>query len=352
MVNTTESRLPESAELVIIGAGVSGCSIAREAVKHTRDVVILEKESDVAEGTTKANNAEVHSGIGEKYGTLKQRLNVRGNYLYDEFVEGLGVFLKRQGLMIVITPRTLPEKMTSKLPRSINRALLTKVVPRLIMRNGRKKGIPGQRMLTREEIFEMEPHVTKNALAAVFDPTYGLVSPYKLTIALAENAVQNGARVFLNTEVTGVRVEGGKVNAVVTDRGEIRTGIIVNAAGVFADDIAQMAGSEASRSIREKVRASFSTGTSPAITCAAAWPSSRCSTRGSPKAEVRCLRLRATCSWAPRPSRLATSTILRSPRKRSPRSLTGSTISFPTSRGVPSSLPSAAFERRLKRRTS
>ena len=237
-----DKRLPASAGLVIIGAGVSGCSIAREATRYTPDVVVLEKESDVAEGTTKANNAEVHSGIGEKFGTLKQKLNVRGNYLYDEFVEGLGVFLKRQGLMIVITPRTLPESITGRLPGSLTNMLLTRVVPRLIIRNGRKKGIPGQRILSREEIFEMEPHVTRNALAAVFDPTYGLVSPYKLTIALAENAVRNGARVCLKTKVTGIRVEGGEVKAVITDRGEIRTPLAVNAAGVFADEVADMAG--------------------------------------------------------------------------------------------------------------
>ena len=88
----------------------------------------------------------------------------------------------------------------------------------------------------------MEPNVTRDAVAGVFDRTYGLVSPYKLTIALAEHAVINGARLFLNTEVTGIRVEDGRVKAVVTDRGEIETGIVVNAAGVFADEVADMAG--------------------------------------------------------------------------------------------------------------
>jgi len=236
------NELPATAAVVIIGAGISGCSIAREVVKHTPDVVILEKETDVADATTKANNAEVHSGIGEKYGTLKQKLNVRGNLLYDSFVEGLGIPLKRQGLMIVITPRTLPENYTRWLPKRTVAWLLRKVVPRLILRNGRKKGIPGLRALTAEEIFTMEPHVTKNAVAGVFDPTYGLVSPYKLTIALAENCVLNGARVFLSTEVTGIKVQNGKVTGVVTDRGEIAAPIVVNAAGVFADEIAEMAG--------------------------------------------------------------------------------------------------------------
>ncbi|HEY5494325.1 MAG TPA: NAD(P)/FAD-dependent oxidoreductase [Candidatus Anoxymicrobiaceae bacterium] len=234
--------LPESAGVVIIGAGISGCSIAREVVKYTDDVVILDKEADVADETTKANNAEVHSGIGEKTGTLKQKLNVRGNRLYDQFVEGLGIELKRQGLLIVITPRTLPTSITRWLPKRVARWLLERVVPRLIMRNGKKKGIPGQTILTRQEIFEREPHVTRNAIAGVFDPTYGLVSPYKLAMALAESAIQNGAKLFLETEVTDVKVEDGAVVSLVTNRGEIRAPIVVNAAGVFADKVADMAG--------------------------------------------------------------------------------------------------------------
>ena len=242
MLQDKQVDLPRSAEVVVIGAGVSGCSIAREVVKYTPDVVIIEKESDVSDATTKANNAEVHSGIGEKHGTLKQKLNVRGNELYDGFVENLGVDFQRQGLLIVITTRTLPERITGRLPGPAVNFLLERVVPRLILLSARRKGIRGQRIISRDELFRMEPHVTRNAVAGVFDPNYGMVAPYKLTIALAENAVRNGAKLFLNTEVTDIRVEGGRVKAVVTDRGEIETSIVVNAAGVFADELADMAG--------------------------------------------------------------------------------------------------------------
>src|SRR5450759_1894601 len=236
------SEFPTSAAVVIIGAGISGTAIAREVVKHTSDVVIIEKETDVACGTTKANNAEIHSGIGEKYGTLKAKLNVRGNLLYDEFVKDLGIPLKRQGMLIVITPRTLPKKITRWMPKFVENYVLARMVPHLVMRNARKKGIPGQHALTREEIFEREPNVTRNAIAGVFDPTYGLVSPYKLAIALAENAVHNGARLLLDTEVIAIRKDDGRIQAVVTDRGVIETPIVVNAAGVFADYVADMAG--------------------------------------------------------------------------------------------------------------
>ena len=241
-MHTERQDPPASAGVIIIGAGVTGCSVARELTRYTPDVVIIDKEVDVSDETTKANNAEVHSGIGEKLGTLKQKLNVRGNAMYDDFVEGLGVDFKRQGLLIVVTPRSLPESVTRWLPSPVTHYVLRRVLPRVVLRNGRRKGIPGQRVVSRDEIFRMEPHVTKSAIAGVYDPTYGMVAPYKLTIALAESAVINGARVLLNTEVTGIRVEGRKVKGVITNRGEIEAPIVVNAAGVFSDEVADMAG--------------------------------------------------------------------------------------------------------------
>lgn len=235
-------QLPASAQVVIVGGGVIGCAMARELTRYTTDVVILEKESDVACGASKANNAEIHSGIGEDAGTLKQKLNVRGNYMYDDFVRGLGVDFKRQGLLIVVTPRSLPEEALRSMGEDERREMLAGKIPEGIVAYGEKAGIRGLRVLSRSEVLELEPNVTPEAVAGVFDPNYGMVCPYKLTIALAEHAVINGARVFLNTEVTGMRVENGRVQGVITKRGEIATGLVVNAAGVFADEVAEMAG--------------------------------------------------------------------------------------------------------------
>jgi glycerol-3-phosphate dehydrogenase len=237
-----QEALPPRAGLVIVGAGVIGCSIAREATRFTPDVVVLEKESDVADGTSKANNAEIHSGIGEESGTLKQKLNVRGNQIYDRFVDGIGVEFKRQGLLIVVTPRTVPAVAGGDMSQEERDNMLRNLIPQGIVAYGENAGIKGLRVLSRDELFRMEPNVTREAVAAVFDETYGLISPYLLTIALAEHAVINGARVFLNTEVTGFRVEGGKVKAVITNHGEIESSMVVNAAGVFADEVADMAG--------------------------------------------------------------------------------------------------------------
>ena len=237
-----QPTLPSSAGMVLVGAGVIGCSIAREATRYISDVVILEKESDVADGTSKANNAEVHSGIGEDAGTLKQKLNVRGNQLYDDFVQGLGIEVKRHGMLIVITQRAIPADPEGKLTEEERKDILTRKIPEGIVAYGENAGIKGLRVLTRDEVFRMEPNVTREAVAGVYDQTYGLISPYKLTIALAEHAVINGAKVFLNTKVTGFRVEDGRVRAAVTERGEIETSLVVNAAGVFADEVADMAG--------------------------------------------------------------------------------------------------------------
>ncbi|MEJ5186928.1 MAG: FAD-dependent oxidoreductase, partial [Candidatus Geothermincolales bacterium] len=234
--------LPPRAEIVVVGAGVIGCAIARELTRYTPDVLVLDKENDVACGASKANNAEIHSGIGEDPGTLKQKLNVRGNQMYEDFVRGLGVEFKRQGLLIVITPRSAPREILERMSEEERIRFFTEVIPRGIVNFGEKAGIKGLKILSREEVFQREPHVTREALAGVFDPNYGMVCPYKLTIALAEHAVLNGARVCLNTEVTGFRVEDGRVRAVITDRGEVETSLVINAAGVFADEVADMAG--------------------------------------------------------------------------------------------------------------
>ena len=182
-------ELPASASVVIVGGGIIGCAVARELTRYTPDVVVLEKESDVACGASKANNAEIHSGIGEDAGTLKQKLNVRGNRMYDDFVRGLGVDFKRQGLLIVVTPRSVPEEAHRNLSAEELREMLAVKIPQGIVAYGEKAGIKGLRILSREEVLEMEPNVTQEAVAGVFDPNYGLVCPYKLTIALAESAV-------------------------------------------------------------------------------------------------------------------------------------------------------------------
>lgn len=232
------TRLPDTADIVIIGGGVIGCFIARELSQYDLDVVLVEKESDVACGATKANNGQIHTGIGEKSGTLKKELCAKGWPLYEKIAQELDVPYIRNGLLVVLTEDTLP-----KIPSFISHFVLKYVIQPLVVRRGRAVG-DTPKVIKKEELLQMEPNITDRAVSAVLMPGYGIICPYKLTIALAENAIQNGVTILLKTEVTDITVEDNKVQKVVTDRGEIKTRFVVNAAGVYADEIAKMAGAQ------------------------------------------------------------------------------------------------------------
>ena len=230
-------QLPHHADVVIIGAGVTGCFIARELSRYDLAVIVLEKESDVACGATKANNAQVHNGMGEKSGTLKKKLCTRSWPRYEKITEELDVPFKKTGLLVVITEDTLPQKIPSWLSRPISKHIL----PHFVVLEGKKVG-DDPCIIKRDDLMKMEPHITPRALKAVFMPSYAVVCPYKLTIALAENAIMNGVKIFLETEVTDITVEQDEVTAVGTDRGVITTRFVINAAGVYADTVAGYAG--------------------------------------------------------------------------------------------------------------
>ncbi|HEC76196.1 MAG TPA: FAD/NAD(P)-binding oxidoreductase [Thermoplasmatales archaeon] len=226
------------ADVVIIGAGVVGCFIARELSKYNLKIILLEKAEDVACGTTKANNAMVHTGIGEKMGTLKQKLCVKGHKMFDKISQELNIPYKKCGMLILTTKETLSNY---KIPSFISNFICRFIIPFILIRRGKKLGIFMEK-IGRKKLLEKEPNLTRDVISGVYSPTYGITCPYLLTIALAENAVENGVDLLLNTEVVGIDVENGRVKSVLTDRGFIKTNFIVNSAGLYADEIAEMAG--------------------------------------------------------------------------------------------------------------
>jgi len=232
----TKRELPNSSDIVIIGGGITGCSIARELSKYNLNIVLIEKESDVACGTTKANNGQIHTGIGEKSGTLKKELCVESWPLYEELSKELGVPYNKNGLLVLLTKDTLP----IKLPSPFTSLILRYIIQPLVIKKGVEVG-DQPRVIEKEELQKIEPNVTDRAVSAVLMPGYGVTCPYKLTIALAENAIENGVTILLDTEVIDIVVENNRVKGVKTDRGEIKTNIVVNAAGIYADEIAAMA---------------------------------------------------------------------------------------------------------------
>ena len=208
-------------DVIIIGAGVCGAAVARELSRYRVNACVLEKEEDVCCGTSKANSGIVHAGYDAEPGTLKARLNVQGNKLMERLSEELDFPFKRNGSLVICRDE---EGMPAL---------------RRLYDKGIKNGVPDLKILDREEMLEMEPNVAEDVYAALYAPTAGIVCPFSLNIALAENAYMNGIDFKFDTEVQEiVRIEKGY--EIHTDKGTFQTGYIVNAAGVYADKFHNM----------------------------------------------------------------------------------------------------------------
>lgn len=209
-------------DVIIIGGGVTGCAAAAELAKYQLDVCLVEKESDVCEGTSKANSAIVHAGFDAEPDTLKAKLNVRGNAMIAELSDKLDFAFKNNGAMVLC----FEEDRLTDLKK--------------LREKGEKNGVAGLEILSGDEARAREPRLSKEVKYALYAPTSGIVCPFEMTLAFAENAYANGVEFRLSTEVTAIEKnsEGWKVT---TDKGEILGRYIFNCAGVYADKIAEMA---------------------------------------------------------------------------------------------------------------
>ncbi|MBT9153500.1 MAG: L-2-hydroxyglutarate oxidase LhgO [Firmicutes bacterium] len=214
------------ADVVIIGGGVVGAAIARELSRYNLSIVLLEKHPDLAMGTSKANSGILHAGFDAAPGTKKALFNVRGNVLYRQLEAELGIRLKWIGSLVVALEHDN-----------------LRVLEELLCR-GKENGVPKLEMLSRDGLLDREPNLARGVVGALWCPTAGIVSPFDATLALAENAVQNGVKVLLEHEVEQVLVEQSRVTGVVTGRGIIETPYVINAAGVHAGSVAALAGDD------------------------------------------------------------------------------------------------------------
>lgn len=213
-------------DVAIIGSGIIGGSIFRELTKYNLNVVTLEKENDVAMGTSKANSAIVHSGYDPEPGTLMAKYNVEGNKMFDKLCKDLSVPFKRNGSLII----GFNEEDMKELDILYKRGLANKV--------------EGIKMLNKEEVLEMEPNINPDIKAALFCPTGGIVGAYELTIALSENAIDNGGELRLNSKV--VKITKDNHFKITLENGDIvESKFIVNATGVHADSIHNLICNEA-----------------------------------------------------------------------------------------------------------
>lgn len=208
-------------DLVIIGAGVTGCCIAREISRYQINACVIEKGDDVASGTSKANTGVIHTGLEAEPGTLMAKLCVRGNELMYKWAEDLEFPAEKNGKLIVCTHEEdmpLLEKQLS---------------------NAQANHVPDCEILDREEVLRREPNLTERTVAALWAPTGGIVCPFNLAVAAAENACVNGMEFRFETEAYDIeKTEYGYL--IHTSKGDIQTKAIANAAGLYADKFHNM----------------------------------------------------------------------------------------------------------------
>ncbi|MGB9858016.1 MAG: NAD(P)/FAD-dependent oxidoreductase [Dictyoglomaceae bacterium] len=210
-------------DVIIIGGGIVGTLIARQLSKYSLKILLLERENDIAMGATKANSAIVHAGYDPIPNSNKAKTNVRGNKLYPELCSALKVPFKRNGALIL----------------AFNDEE-AKVLEELKER-GRKNGVMGLEIIKRDEILKREPNINPEVKMALYAPSSGITSPYLLAISALENAWENGIEVHLEEEVQGI-IKRKRGYIVKTNKNSYLTRYIINAGGVYADEIMKMAG--------------------------------------------------------------------------------------------------------------
>ncbi len=212
-------------DVIIIGAGVSGCAIARELSRYKLKTMVLEKALDVCEGTSKANSGIAHAGYDAKPGTLKAKLNVEGSRRMKALSEELDFPYKQNGSLVLC----FDEKDRSKLEE--------------LKKRGECNGVPDIRILNREEVLYLEPGAGEQVVSALYAPTGAIVCPFGLTIALAENAAVNGVEFQFGTKVKVIR-KAAEGYLIETNKGNFETKLVINAAGVYADELHNMVSEE------------------------------------------------------------------------------------------------------------
>jgi glycerol-3-phosphate dehydrogenase len=211
-------------DVLVIGAGAVGCAIARELTKYQLSVLVVDKNEDVGGLASKSNSAIIHTGYDASPGTLESELVVAANPMYEKLTRDLDVPFAKVG---AILPAFTDEQF-EKLPSLKEKAF--------------KNRVYDVEYLTGKQLLEIEPNLNPEVKAGLYIPRESIIDPFLLVVAYAENAHANGASFLLGTKVTGMKTENGKIVSVTTTGEEIVPSWVINAAGLFCDDIAAMVG--------------------------------------------------------------------------------------------------------------
>ena len=220
-------------DVAIIGGGIIGSSIARELSRYKLHTCIIEKEDDVSTGTSKANSGIVHGGYDPEPGSLMAKLNVEGSSLFKTWAKELHIDYKNIGSLVV----AFSEEDKDHIKRLYER--------------GKTNGVPQLELISQEKLQEIEPNINPDAVGALLCQSASIISPYQATWAIAENAVDNGVKLFLETKVHSITPPATKTTettenlwTINTGKGEIKSHFVVNAAGLYSDEISRMAGAK------------------------------------------------------------------------------------------------------------
>jgi glycerol-3-phosphate dehydrogenase len=217
--------MPHKTQVLIIGGGIAGTSIARELSRYDCDVLLVEKEADIGGGQTKLSYAIRHPGVRWPPESLTHRLIVQSNRNFDRLIQELDIDFNNCGELVL----AFNDQEVKLL--------------QLLKRRGEAIGLPGLEIFDGSKIRDIEPSASAKALAGLYMPSAGVFNPFDLAYAFCESAMANGVRVLMDAKV--VAIEPAKNGFVVeTEKGEIETAFIVNAAGLFAQKIAQMVDAE------------------------------------------------------------------------------------------------------------
>ena len=209
-------------DVIIVGAGVVGNAIARELSRYKTNVAVLEKELDVGMGTSSRNSGVLHSGIHYEPGSLRARLNVQGNALMSDLCGALKVKIKYIGKLTVAQDETDIETLNT------------------LKEQGEANGVPGLEILDPVQMQEIQPGV--EGIKALYSPSTGIICPYGLTIALAENAMANGVEFHLGHEVSAITKNGQGFQVNTSVGKTFKSPVLINSAGLYSDRVCNLLG--------------------------------------------------------------------------------------------------------------
>ncbi len=216
--------MPEDYDVIVIGGGVVGCMVARFLSRYKLSILLIEKDADIGTGASSANSAIVHAGYDPLPGTLKAKMNVLGNPMWDALAGELNFPFERRGDYVVAIGKTEYPGLKK------------------LLEQGRQNGVPGMHLISAAEMRHREPNINPLVSGALWAPTGGICDPFMVTIAAAENAVQNGVKILLDTAFEDFIMDGRRIIGVRTNRGDFTCRWAVNSAGLYSDVVMHKAG--------------------------------------------------------------------------------------------------------------